>query len=111
MAELAAVAAPTLIGPRAQPGTVDRIVAAMSEVPARTFRNVVQLLITFDLRHNLGNIAVPTLLVAGEHDRQAPARMMEKTAKYIPGARFEVMPGIGHMIQMEDPDWVQQSRR
>ena len=78
--------------------------SAMAKVPERTYRDVVALLTTFDLRGNLEKISVPVLVVAGEADRLAPPQMMEKMASRIPGARFELMAGTGHLAPIEQPD-------
>jgi len=103
MTELAGAAIPNLLGPGAKPAAAAAAVGAMAKVPEQTYRDVVQLLTTFDLRANLASIQVPTLLIAGEMDRLSPPAMMKKTASYIPDARFEMLAGIGHMTQIEDP--------
>lgn len=104
MAELAAAAVPNLLGSAASADAGEIACGAMAKVPEQTYRDVVQLLTTFDLRSALPNIAVPTLLIAGEEDKLSPPQMMERTAGYIPAARFEMIPGIGHMTQIEAPD-------
>ena len=43
------------------------------------------------------------LCLAGEHDRNAPARMMERMAGKIPGARYACLPGVGHLANLEAP--------
>jgi 3-oxoadipate enol-lactonase len=54
---------------------------------------------------HLGRIAVPTLVIAGERDVAAPPAVSEATvARPIPGARFAVLPGAPHMMQVECPD-------
>jgi len=63
-----------------------------------------QCLVTFDRRGNLPNIAMPTLLIAGENDTNAPAPMMEKMASKIPGAQYVCIPGAGHLANLERPD-------
>jgi 3-oxoadipate enol-lactonase len=63
----------------------------------------VQCLVTFDERANLPNIKVPVLCLACEHDRQAPAPMVEKMASKIPGARYVRLSGLGHMPNLEAP--------
>lgn len=51
---------------------------------------------------HLGALAVPTLVLAGEKDVATPAAMAEATvARAIPGARFAVLPGAPHMMQIE----------
>lgn len=103
MREMAEGAVANLLGPRATSNAGAVVCDAMAKVPAQTYRDVVQLLTSFDLRKALGDIAVPVLLIAGEMDRMSPPQMMEKTAGYIPDARFEMLAGIGHMTQIEDP--------
>ena len=49
-------------------------------------------------------IHVPTLLLAGEHDRNAPPAVMKKMAGLIPHSTFLEMRGIGHLQNLEAPD-------
>ena len=58
----------------------------------------------FDRRAALGQIAAPTLLVAGEHDRVAPPETMDAMAHAIPGARLLTLRGAGHLPHLEQPD-------
>lgn len=53
----------------------------------------------------LGPVSVPTLVIAGELDAATPAALSETTvARAIPGARFMVLPGAPHMMQIECAD-------
>ena len=76
----------------------------MSRVPAATYRSAIECLVTFDARAYLAEIAVPTLVVAGGADRNAPAPMMERMAAKIPGARYVEIEGAGHLANLERPD-------
>ena len=50
----------------------------------------------------LGQVAVPTLVIAGEKDVATASAVTEATiARVIPGARFIVLPGAPHMMQIE----------
>jgi len=75
----------------------------MGAVAAATYRAAVQCLVGFDERANLGKIEVPVLVLAGEHDRNAPATMMERMAAKIPGARYVCLAGVGHLPNLEAP--------
>jgi pimeloyl-ACP methyl ester carboxylesterase len=48
-------------------------------------------------------IQAPTLIVWGDKDRLVNVRVAPKTARTIPDARLRVLPGVGHVAQMEDP--------
>ncbi len=56
-------------------------------------------------RERLGEVAVPTLIVAGELDPRYVA-IAREMAGAIPGARLEVVPGAGHAVHLEAPDAV-----
>jgi formyl-CoA transferase len=59
---------------------------------------------TFDALPRLGEIAVPTLVVAGERDAATPLAASEALAQAIRGARLVKLPGAPHMMQLERPD-------
>jgi pimeloyl-ACP methyl ester carboxylesterase len=49
-------------------------------------------------------IDVPTLILAGEHDRVIPPHVQRKITSILKNARFETLPGAGHVIYLEQPD-------
>jgi 3-oxoadipate enol-lactonase len=104
MAELAETLVPQMVGPGSLPEGVRLATHCMSQVPPSTYRRALEALVTFDRRANLPQIRVPTLVVAGEHDRDAPPAMVKKMADSISGATFIEMPGIGHLQNLEAPD-------
>jgi pimeloyl-ACP methyl ester carboxylesterase len=52
----------------------------------------------------LGSVKVPTLVIWGESDRVADVAYGRTYASAIPGARFHLLSGTGHMPQLEAPD-------
>ena len=56
-----------------------------------------------DLRPDAGRIAIPTLCVAGDQDGSTPADVVKGTADLIPGARFALIDGAGHIPCIEKP--------
>ena len=103
MAEIAAGLMPMMRGSRSDPAGLARAERIMSEVSAETYRKAVALLSTFDRRESLPHIAVPTLLIAGGDDRVAPAAVMQRMAQKIPGSRWVLLEGCGHLGQMDQP--------
>ncbi len=104
MAELAEVLVPQMIGPGALPEGVRLARHCMGLVNPSTYRRALEALVTFDRRANLPHIHVPTLLLAGEHDRNAPPPVMRKMAQAIAGSTFLEMPGVGHLQNLEAPE-------
>jgi 3-oxoadipate enol-lactonase len=56
------------------------------------------------LPEDFGAVAVPTLVLAGELDRDPVHAMARRLAAEIPGARLEVVAGAGHLVNLERPD-------
>jgi len=104
MPELAQTLVPQMIGPGSLPEGVRLATHCMGLVPAATYRRALECLVTFDRRRNLADIHVPTLLVAGEHDRNAPPAVMKKMAQEIACSTYIEMKGIGHLQNLEAPD-------
>jgi pimeloyl-ACP methyl ester carboxylesterase len=104
MAQLAAQLIPAMAGPAALPEGLKLATHCMSLVNPSTYRRALEALVTFDRRTNLPNIRVPTLLVAGEHDRNATPTVMKKMAASIPGSTYIELEGVGHLQNLEAPD-------
>jgi pimeloyl-ACP methyl ester carboxylesterase len=56
------------------------------------------------LHGRLAAIACPTLVIWGEADRIVDPGYGRAYAAAIPGARFELLPGTGHLPQLETPE-------
>lgn len=104
MAQLAEVLVPQMVGPGSLPEGVRLATHCMSLVPASTYRRALEALVTFDRRANLSHILAPTLLVAGEQDRNAPPAVMKKMADAILHSTYIEMRGIGHLQNLEAPE-------
>jgi 3-oxoadipate enol-lactonase len=75
----------------------------MAAVPEATYRATMLALMGFDLRSALKDIAVPTLLLSGSRDNNAPAPMMAKMASYVRFAKYVEFDGVGHLANLERP--------
>ena len=71
-----------------RPSTLDRELTIMAET---------------DLTALLPRIAAPTLLVWGEQDARSPLRVAREFERAIKGARLVVIPGCGHVCNLERP--------
>lgn len=57
----------------------------------------------FDLTERLRYLAVPTLFITGEFDEARPETIAEFT-RLVPGAKLEIIPGVGHASFSRAPD-------
>jgi pimeloyl-ACP methyl ester carboxylesterase len=51
-------------------------------------------------------VRVPTLVIGGELDRLVDVRVAAQTARVIRDSRLLMLPGVGHVAQMETPETV-----
>ncbi len=92
-----------LMGDDPDPCAFKQAFACMSAIPSTTYRAALRAIVTFDQRASLGAIRCPTLALAGERDRTVSAAIVEKMAKTIPGATYRMIPGAGHLANLERP--------
>jgi pimeloyl-ACP methyl ester carboxylesterase len=58
-----------------------------------------------DISGEVSNIAVPTLVIAGDQDRQDPVEQHEREVlPRIPGATMQVIRDCGHLIPVDQPE-------
>ena len=52
----------------------------------------------------LSEIRVPTLIIVGDYDVPDMLVLAERLAREIPGAKQIIIPGVAHMVSMEQPE-------
>ena len=78
--------------------------AMLVSTPAETYAGTCEALASWDFRDRLGEIAAPTLVIAGAKDPATPPAHAELIAAGIPGARLVVLEGASHFAPVERPD-------
>ena len=103
MAGVARKLVPGMVSPQAPAAALQVAMAVMARVPETTYRAALQAIACFDRRAALANIAVPTLLLAAEHDRTAPPDVMQRMATRVAGSSYLCLAGAGHIANVETP--------
>ena len=103
MAGLARQLVPAMMAPGIDATRQEPAAALMSAVPEASYRAALAAIVEFNQLENLPRIGVPTLCLAGEHDRNAPPPVLRKMAGRIPGAQYACIPGVGHLANLEAP--------
>jgi pimeloyl-ACP methyl ester carboxylesterase len=80
--------------------------AMAGALPARqqTVQLQIQAVYGHDAQARLAEIATPTLVIHGTEDKMIPVANGELIASLIPGARLEILDGVGHMFWWEQPE-------
>ncbi|MGW7495711.1 alpha/beta fold hydrolase [Streptomyces luteogriseus] len=100
--------APTVPGLFAGPPPADavRLLSVMSaDTRAQSVRTELTVMVEADLRDLLPRIEVPTLLLWGALDVRSPVDpVAHQFLETIPGATLVVLPGTGHLSNIEAPE-------
>ncbi|GAA4287073.1 alpha/beta hydrolase [Georgenia daeguensis] len=100
--ELAAALVPTMFAPGTPRAAVEEFAAAVRAFHPDGFRAMARASAT-DLREVLPRVRVPTLVVNGERDTRAPRAVADHLHASIAGSTLTVLPGAGHLCQIEAP--------
>jgi pimeloyl-ACP methyl ester carboxylesterase len=87
----------------------DRLPAALAAEQIRGagkpgFVQGLEAVLDYEIRERLGEIACPTLIVWGDHDRLISVRDADVFAELIPNSRKVVFEDTGHMSMLERPE-------
>lgn len=93
-----------LLTDAASHATGAELMAIMSDYHPAGFLTMAYAFAEADLRDVLPRIDVPVLLLYGDEDRRSPPDIGRDLAAQIPSARLVVLPGAGHMCNMEAPE-------
>src|SRR5665647_641961 len=92
---------PGLLTESAPAELVAEVVAMMSEFHRAGYRAMAYALAEADLREVLPHIDVPTLLLYGDADQRSPLNVAEDLHAKVPASRLVVLPGVGHLSNVE----------
>jgi pimeloyl-ACP methyl ester carboxylesterase len=95
---------PSLFTERASPEVVEGYVAVMADNHREGVRTMLRAMAEADLREILPRLSIPTLLLYGEEDARSPLPVAEEMHARIRGSTLVVLPGVGHMSNLEAPE-------
>jgi pimeloyl-ACP methyl ester carboxylesterase len=73
-------------------------------VPIPVIMGQLQAIGRHDVAGRLGEIDAPTLVIHGTDDQMLPVSNGHMIAERVPGARLEILDGVGHLFWVEEPE-------
>lgn len=102
-AEFVPTYVPGMFGASPRQEVRDELAGIMADFHPIGFRLMATALAHADTRDLLPTIRVPTLLIWGDADARSPLTVAHQLHDAIPGARLAVIPGAGHVSNLEEP--------
>lgn len=90
-------------GPSIEPNLAEKVIARMRRLDPLVIRGDFTACDNFDARDRLSEIRIPALVVAGDRDLLAPAKINRKLADGLSRAQYVELAETGHMIPVERP--------
>jgi 3-oxoadipate enol-lactonase len=78
--------------------------AAFLRTDPIVFQAACQALAGLDLRAEVRDLRLPTLVLVGEEDEATPPAMSRELAALLPDALLKILPGCAHVPQLQMPD-------
>ena len=103
-----AIARRMAFGPDASPAMVAMVERMTWEAPVKSKIAAGQTLENLDVTAGVARLNVPTLVVAGDHDRLTPVSLAQELVETLPRlADFMLIERMGHMGPLERPDAIE----
>ena len=90
-----------LLAQPADPAVRGEVVETMARIDPAAFRIGAEAVWLADQADRAAAIAVPALIVCGAQDRITPPALSDELSELIPGARYELIDGAGHLTNLE----------
>lgn len=91
-----------LFGPAAAQPMMNQIRAQLLATPPHITHGDFSACDQFDIMDRIHEIAIPTLVISGIHDKLTPPKYGEFLCKQISGAAHKIIPDAGHLISLEN---------
>lgn len=89
---------------RAEPaGELSLWRAMLTRTPVAGYCGIARTIRDTDLHESTARLRLPTLVICGSEDGATPPDLVRETAALIPGARFVLIRGAGHLPGVESP--------
>ena len=88
----------------AKPDLMARVADWIRTTPLEGYIGTSAAIPTIDVTHRLREIDIPCLALVGADDIAMPPVMAETLARHLPNAELVVIPGAGHLSNLEQPE-------
>ena len=103
MRALAEARSGVLLGSKATHELRAEVIDAMAAIDPAAYRIGAEAVWLADQRDRAAAVNVPTLILVGDEDGITPPPLSEELQRLIPGSKYEVIAGAGHLANAEQP--------
>jgi len=101
--DIAPTVARSLVAPGTAPEIEQRLIDSIAALHKLSYMKTIEGRATWRCAFDPSTVTVPTLVVCGSEDRLTPPEASRELADAIPGAKLALVPGAGHLSNIENP--------
>ncbi len=94
----------SLVGEDCSAQAKDQLFDSLMQLRKESYLKTLRASVTFDVEGQLSDFLVPVQLIYGQQDKLTPPSLGYFLASRMPQARVDVIPGAGHVSNLEKPD-------
>ena len=103
-ADIAEPVARTLVSPNARPEHLQQLIDSIAALHKDSYIKSLQATVDQVVLGDISKITAPAHFIVGEQDRLTPVAMHHEMAAKLGGAPVSVLPGAGHLSNIENAD-------
>jgi 3-oxoadipate enol-lactonase len=102
--EIAPAVVKSLMAATASQRAIDEAIETMARLRVESYLKTLATTVREPMAGDLTSINIPVHVIVGEHDKLTPPAISAEMAAQIPGARLSIVPGAGHLSNIEAPE-------
>jgi 3-oxoadipate enol-lactonase len=104
LSDLAPDLVSSLLAPNPSKAVRERLIASIEALHVESYLKTLAATLRYNKGANLSALNLPVQMIYGAQDRLTPPSIGEDALTKLPNARLDVIPGSGHLSNMEAPD-------
>jgi len=103
LSDIAPLVVPGLVSPTASKEVLNELITSMNKLHKFSYIKTIESMTRYEPVTDVSEIDVPVQIIVGEEDKLTPPSISQKMHEQIKDSRLAIIPGAGHLPNIERP--------
>ena len=103
LSDIAPLVVPGLVSPTASKEVLNELITSMNKLHKFSYIKTIESMTRYEPVTDVSEIDVPVQIIVGEEDKLTPPSISQKMHEQIKDSRLAIIPGAGHLPNIEKP--------
>ena len=103
LSDIAPLVVPGLVSPTASKEVLNELITSMNKLHKFSYIKTIESMTRYEPVTDVSHIDVPVQIIVGEEDKLTPPSISQKMHEQIKDSRLAIIPGAGHLPNIEKP--------